>query len=486
MELKPEDITNAASPNRQQPGRKSPPPPLFTPPRPKSLGPLAALLRAGLTRVSKLLGLLPNQAYTMKIGNLGYSRRSIVIINDADTVRTILTDPTDIYPKSDLMVGALAPLVGDSIFVSSGEPWRKQRAMVAPAFNHMKLSKAFTSMQASVSDYLGVIDSHAKNGTELSLDMAMSHLTADIICRTVFSTPLASSTAREVFDAFTEFERSVAHVEIMRLIIEPAWSEIPHQAHVLEACETIRHHIGELVDTHRKDGAGFEDIATDIIAARDSASGEGFSRKELIDQLGVFFLAGHETTASALTWAFYVLATQPAILERIRDEVDEVTGGAPIGFEHIRDFTFARSVFKECLRLYPPITFIPRVAAEATRIGKKKIKKGAMIMIAPWVIHRHHDYWDNPDQFDAERFMPHREHEIRPNTYMPFGLGPRVCVGANFATIEATLIISRLAQCFDFTIVSEGDVKPVARLTTRPAEQIMMRAMQRKRADQKT
>ncbi|MFD0917837.1 cytochrome P450 [Pseudahrensia aquimaris] len=453
--------------------------PLFTPPRPKSLGPLAALLRAGITRDSNLLGLLPKQAYSMKIGNLGYSRRSIIIINDADTVRSILTDPTDIYPKSDLMVGALAPLVGDSIFVSSGDTWRKQRAMVAPAFNHMKLSKAFESMQVSVEDYVDVINEHARSGEEFSLDMAMSHLTADIICRTVFSTPLASSTAKDVFEAFTVFERSVAHVEIMKLIIEPAWSDIPHQAHVLEACENIRHHIGELVDTHMRKGAGFEDIATDIIAARDGATGEGFTRKELIDQLGVFFLAGHETTASALTWGFYVLATQPQVLQRIREETEVITGGEPIGFQHIRDLTFTRSVFKECLRLYPPITFIPRVAAEATMIGKKKIKKGAMIMIAPWVIHRHQDYWKNPDQFDAERFMPHRESEIIPNTYMPFGLGPRVCVGANFATIEATLILSRLAQMFDFTIDSPDTVRPVARLTTRPAEQIMMRAKRR-------
>jgi len=123
---------------------------LFIPPRPKSLGPLAALLRAGFTGDGNLIGLLPKQAYKMKIGNLGYSRRSILIINDVSTIRSILTDPTDIYPKNDLMVGALAPLVGDSIFVSSGDTWRRQRSMVAPAFSHMKLSLAFDSMLAAV------------------------------------------------------------------------------------------------------------------------------------------------------------------------------------------------------------------------------------------------------------------------------------------------------------------------------------------------
>lgn len=449
---------------------------LFEPPRPKSLGPLSALLRAALTGDSNLIGLLPKEAYTMKIGNLGYSRRSIVIINDADEVRKILTDPTDIYPKNDLMVGALAPLVGDSIFVTSGDPWRKQRAMVAPAFNHMKLSLAFDAMQAAVDNYETVIDGHIQEDESFSLDLAMSHLTADIICRTVFSTPLESNIAREVFDAFSFFEKSVAHVEIRRLIMEPAWSDIPQHESVLDACERIRTHLGTLVDKHLQEDADFDDIATAIINARDKETGERFNRKELIDQLGVFFLAGHETTASALTWGFYVLATRPDIVQELRNEVEQVTQGEPLDFQHIRNLHFATSIFKESMRLYPPITFIPRVAAENTKIGKRKIKKGAMIMIAPWVIHRHHDYWENPDSFDATRFMPHREKEIKPNTYMPFGLGPRVCVGANFATIEATLILARLAMRYDFALEPNQKVIPVARLTTRPKEQVQLRA----------
>ncbi|MEM8749475.1 MAG: cytochrome P450 [Pseudomonadota bacterium] len=452
---------------------------LFVPPRPKSLGPLAALLRAGFTRDSNLIGLLPKQAYQMKIGNLGYSRRSIVIINDVDHVRSILTDPTGIYPKNDLMVGALAPLVGDSIFVSSSETWRRQREMVAPAFQHMKLSRAFDAMQSAVDGYQDIFDRHAADNSSFSLDLAMSHLTADIICRTVFSTPLAGETAKEVFEAFTVFERSVAHVEIRRLIMEPAWSDIPQHDYVLDACERIRHQLGVLVDDHLKPDADYEDIATDIISARDKRTGAPFSRKELIDQLGVFFLAGHETTASALTWAFYILASRPDVVERLRAEVENVTQGEDVDFTHIRKLNFSLAVFKETMRLYPPITFIPRVAAESTRIGKKKIKKGAMIMIAPWVIHRHHDYWKNPDSFDPDRFMPEREGEIVANAYMPFGLGPRVCVGANFATIEATLILARLVRRYDFQILNPQSVRPVARLTTRPAEEIVMQVTRR-------
>ncbi|MEO0329438.1 MAG: cytochrome P450 [Pseudomonadota bacterium] len=449
---------------------------LFVPPRPKSLGPLAALLRAAITRDSNLIGLLPKHAYTAKIGNLGYSRRSIIIINDATAIRQILTDPTDIYPKNDLMVGALAPLVGDSIFVSSGDLWRKQRAMIAPAFTHMKLSSAFQSMKQAIDSYEKKINDQIESGRRFSLDFTMSELTADIICRTVFSTPLASQIAQDVFESFAEFERSVAHVEILKLIFSKPWSHIAQPDNVLKACERIRNHLGKLVDSHLGDGADFQDIAADIIVATDKNTGTRFSRKELIDQLGVFFLAGHETTASALTWAFYVLSIREDIRERMRQEIESITDGDEIEFKHIRALHFTTSVFKEALRLYPPITFIPRVAAETTTILGRRIKKGAMVMIAPWAIHRHQDYWPNPDCFDAARFLPEREKEIIPNAYMPFGLGPRVCVGANFATIEATLILARLIRKYDFEVHHPEKVRPVARLTTRPAEQIFISA----------
>lgn len=446
---------------------------MYTPPRPNPLWAVAGLVRTALGGEGNLLSLLPAAAYKMPVGTLGWSRRMILIVNAPELLRGILTDPTDIYPKNDLMVGALAPLVGESMFVSSGELWRRQRRMIDPAFSAMRLNRAFAPMTAAVDDYEAHLDDLAGRGEAFSLDLAMSHLTADIICRTVFSTSLQSKTAREVFDDFTIFERSVAHVELKRLIFDPPWSNIPQHQSVLAACERIRDHLGQLVDSHLQNGAAFNDIAAAIVAARDLETGQGFTRKELIDQLGVFFLAGHETTASALTWAFFILSQQPQLVARIRAEVKAVCGDGPIEFEHIKRLSFTRNVFRETLRLYPPITFIPRVAAEATKIGKYKVKRGAMIMIAPWTIHRNAAYWKNPHAFDPDRFSPEREGELVPGTYLPFGWGPRVCVGASFATTESALILARLARRYDFSAAQPERVRPVARLTTRPAEQIM-------------
>ena len=456
---------------------------MYCPPRPQPLAAVVSLLRVIARGGGDLLSLLPAKAYRVETGWLGYSRRSILIVNAPELLREVLTDPTGIYPKNDLMVGALEPLVGNSIFVSSGDVWRRQRRMIDPAFSHMRLGKAFVSMSAAIDDYEQRLDGLAVSGEAFSLDLAMSHLTADIICRTVFSTSLQSQTAVDVFEAFTVFERTCAQVELKRLILDPPFAAIPQHAEVLEACDRIRRHLGDLVDTHLAATASadhaYDDIASEVIAARDLATGDGFTRKELLDQLGVMFLAGHETTASALIWAFMILALQPAVMARLRAEVAEVAGDGPIQLEQVRRMPFVRNVFRETLRLYPPITFIPRVAAEDATIGRHRVKRGAMLMIAPWTIHRHRDYWKDPHAFDPDRFSPEREHELVPGAYLPFGLGPRVCVGAGFAQLEASLILARLCRRYDFQVIDAHKVRPVARLTTRPAQQLMCRVIPR-------
>jgi len=448
----------------------------FTPPRPSRLPSVLSLARTVWRGDGDLLSLLPGEAFSMKAGELGFSRRSIKLFNAPELVKQILQDTEEVYPKSDLMVGALEKLIGDSIFVSDGPKWRRQRAMIDPAFSKMRLTLAFGAMQDAVADYTQRLNAAADTGETVSLDQVTSELTADIICRTVFSTSLDTQISQDVFEDFVLFERGVAQVKIWRLIVDPAWTKARQEPEVLAACERIRRHLGTLTDTHLNAEPGiYDDIASAVIAARDKDSGEPFTREELIDQLGVFFLAGHETSASALTWAFYLLAMQPDITARLRAEVDEVTGGDEITFDAIRKLVFTRAVFRETLRLYPPITFMPRVAMKAGKIGPYKVRKGALLMIAPWTMHRHVEYWDRPDIFDPDRFMPGREETIYPGAYLPFGAGPHTCVGAGFAALEAALILASLTRSFDFEIENRDQIRPAARLTPRPAEQIMMR-----------
>ncbi len=457
-------------------------PGLYRPPAPEPKTPIRSLLRVIRQGDGDLLSLVPVDAYVEPYTYLGYSRRSILLVNDPAIAREILTDPLEIFPKNDLMVGALAPLVGDSIFVSSGERWRRQRAMIDPAFSQLRISTAFTSMHDAVDDYEAELDRRAAEGTAFSLDHAMSELTADVICRTIFSRSLESEVAREVCDSFTEFEQSVASVDLWQLIFGKPWADVKQPDAVLAACERIRGLIGAMVDPRLADTARQDDdIVAAVIAARDAETGEGFTREELIDQLGVFFLAGHETTASVLTWVFFILSQRPDALARLREEVEAVAGDGPVTIQDVKRLGYVRNVFRETLRLYPPITFIPRVAAEKTRIGRFNVKKGAMIMVSPWTAHRNALLWSDPDRFRPERFDAEDEGDDA-GVLMSFGLGPRVCIGAAFATIESGLILARLARRYDFVVESPERVRPVARLTTRPAEDIVVRVRRRERS----
>jgi cytochrome P450 len=451
-------------------------PPPYTPPRPRSLSPLAGLIRTAWRGDGNLLGLLPASAYRMRIGQLGWSRRTTWIINDPEAARAVLVDSQDVYPKSDLMTGALEPLIGDSIFTSSGARWRQQRRMLDPSFSAVRVAAGYRFMTGAVDAFQPRLQTLAASGESVSLDALMSDLTADVICRAVFGTPLDGGASADAFAAFHVFERSVAQVELGRLIFDPPFKPVPQKPEVLDACAAIRRLLADLLDGRPAAGNGAgDDMASAILAARDPETGAVFTRDEVIDQLGVLFLAGHETSASALIWAVFILAQRPELRERLRAEVQAVAGDGAIAMEMARRLPFVRNIFRETLRLYPPITFLPRVAMCDTVVGGVKMRRGAMLMVSPWTMHRHHDHWDRPDVFDPDRFAPENEGAIKAGTYIPFGTGPRVCAGAAFATTEAVLILAELFRHWDFDVQGADRVEPAARLTTRPADQIMVR-----------
>ena len=448
----------------------------YIPPRPRSLSPLAGLIRTAWRGDGNLLTLLPASAYRMRIGQLGWSRRTTWIINDPEAARAVLVDSEDVYPKSDLMTGALEPLIGDSIFTSSGARWRQQRRMIDPSFSAVRVAAGYRFMTGAVDAFQPRLEGLAQSGEAFSLDAAMSDLTADVICRAVFGSPLDGGASAEAFAAFHVFERSVAQVELGRLIFDPPFKPVPQKQEVLAACAAIRRLLGDLLDNRPgAQGEGGDDMASAILAARDPDTGATFTREEVIDQLGVLFLAGHETSASALIWAVFILAQRGEFRDRLRAEVQTVAGDGPITMEMAKRLPFVRNVFRETLRLYPPITFLPRVAIRDTVVGDVKMKRGAMLMISPWTMHRHEGHWEAPDMFDPDRFSGTREAAIRAGTYIPFGTGPRVCAGAAFATTEAVLILAELFRRWDFEVLDAHRVQPAARLTTRPAEQILVR-----------
>lgn len=454
-------------------GRRSIVTTLYRPPAPRALGPNAALFRGILTGDRDLIALIPKQAYSQKVARMGVSRRKIVLVNDPTLVRRVMTTDFEAFPKNDLMSGALAPMINDGLFVSSGDTWRRQRSLVDGAFSHFRVNHAFTAMAAAVDAAEARMDSVADTGATFSIDREMTHLTADIIFRTLFSIPLEEADAGDFFDAWATFQNSIANIGLGQLILGKPWADIRQPPEALAAAAVVRGRLGALIDARLSGTSGTgDDICSDVVAARHPETGEGFNREELVDQIATFFIAGHETTASVLTWAFFILTQNPSLATRMRAEITETVGEGPIDFQATKRLAATRNVFRETLRLYPPLGFIPRVSLENTELGGVSVPRGAMVMIAPWIIHRHELLWDNPNRFDSDRFLPDREKKQPPGAYIPFGLGPRVCAGAAFATMEAVLILSRLVRRYDFQALDPGSVRPINHLSTRPARSI--------------
>jgi len=446
----------------------------FRPPAPPRRSEAMVLARALFTRRRDILDLLPAEAYRVKMGRVPIGKRRIWIVNDPKTIREVMVDKVDNYPKSDLMVAALKPLVGDGIFISNGPAWRRQRSMIEPAFAHMRLTSAFPQMVGAVDDFVAELAS-AKGPVEI--DAAMSRVTADIIYRTIFSEPLASNEARGVFDAFQRYQDVVPQVNPKTFLSAPANAEFDEVPEVMEACRRIREVLGRVLDHRLAATEPHDDLAGAIVAARDKETGTGFTREELIDQIAVFFLAGHETSASVLAWSLFLLSQVPSAAERIRAEVAEVCGDGPVAYAHTAKLAFTRAVFKETMRLYPPVSFITRIARAADKLRDYDIEAGDLVVISPWLVHRHDKFWKDPEAFDPTRFLPENEKKIKPDTYLPFGLGPRVCTGGGFAQTEGVLILASLMRRFRFETLKPEKVMPICRMTVRPENAILARVV---------
>lgn len=428
---------------------------------------LAIGLRILFGRAPELLHTLPRDCYTKDIVSVPIGRRPVFIVNHPETIRRIFTEDRDRYPKSDLMVSTLTPLLGDGVLVSEGERWEHDRKMLEPAFMQMRLEALFPKMREAVDEWMQRL--HAvSTGEIIELESELSRVTADVMFRVLFSQAIDGDDASRVFTAFGSFQRHSPQFDL-RVVLrsDPSHPEAP-SAHLLAEATQIRGLLEKLLDqrlARLAQGEKFIDFAQAVIDARD-ATGQEFSRLQIIDQLAIFFLAGHETTASALGWTFFLLSQQPAWLQRLREESDRVLGERAFDFADFKRLSVTRKVFRESLRLYPPVAFLTRRALKEDSFGKLRVPKDSFIVVSPWLVHRHQVYWSNPDRFDPSRF----NEALSPpgaGTYLPFGLGPRACTGAMIAQLEASLILCETLRRFDFIPVAPDNVQPVTHVSVR-------------------
>ena len=360
--------------------------------------------------------------------------------------------------------------------MSNGEAWRRQRSMIRPALSQMGLRGARRHMDAAIESFAGRLRRAADTGAPVALDQELSHVTADIIFRTIFAEPIEGREAGIIFDGFVTIQALSNRLSVRKLLYSLRTARPARSAPFNEACRRIRDTIGRMVERHGPGAAPSAGMAEELAGAVDPATGRGFDREELIDQIAVFFLAGHETTASLLTWALIILAELPEFTARLRAEVD---GLDPSAEDVQAELPLLRSVLRETLRLYPPVSFLMRRPLEPDEVRGFRLRPSDIVVVSPWVMHRHAQLWRDADRFDPDRFAPEHADAIVRDSYIPFGLGPRACPGAAFATLESVLILARLLAEFELEPVGSASVRPTARLTLRPPSPVLRRVRRR-------
>lgn len=419
---------------------------------------------------------LYERSYSMRMGEVHLPGVDLYMVNEPALVRRVLQEEAARFPKSPLLGDALAPLLGRSIFTTNGPHWERQRAMMDPAFAHARLGVAFPRMLDATQSLLRRLDA-LPEATTLDVEAEMTHVTADIIFRTIFSVPIEAPDARRVFESFARFQ-AIAPRLVLPALFGVHWLAWPwDQWRSRRAASAIRRLIEDLVrPRHEASRAGrphpHADILSAFLDARDAATDEPFTFDELVDQVAMLFLAGHETSASALGWAAHLLAHAPEVQERMHAEVVAQWGDRDPTFSDLRALDFAWRVVRETLRLFPPVGFLARQAASSCPMRDKQVPRGATVVVSPWLLHRHRECWREPDVFDPDRFSDEDSREAIRNAYLPFGMGPRACLGAAFALQEAVLVLACLVRRWHLEPAPGHVPQPVGRLTIRSANGI--------------
>jgi cytochrome P450 len=399
------------------------------------------------------------------------------LMNQPELVKTVLKVRPDDFPKSNRIGEGLRPLLGNSVFLTNGETWKRQRRIIDPAFEGGRLRETYPAMWEAAEAAARRLEQRI--GDIVEIEEETSHAAADVIFRTLFSIPIEHDIARDVFDEFRTYQRSQPILNIAAFLPLPNWMPRPFRRDTKASARKIRGLITQLTSDRMDaiaDGTAPDDLATKIMTTADPETGERFETDEMVDQVAIFFLAGHETSASALAWALYLMALYPEWQEKLADEAQQLTHGE---FGLISKLRVSRDVFRETLRLYPPVPMMVRENTCPENFRDRDIKSSSQIVISPWHLHRHERLWDNPDGFDPSRWATENGKQCQRDAFIPFSAGSRVCTGAGFAMVEGVLILSRILRDFRVEIVEEKPPVPVAHLTVRSKDGIRLRIVRR-------
>lgn len=394
-----------------------------------------------------------------------------VVIHRPEDIRTVLLERADDFHKSPSYDG-LRLVIGNGLLTSEGEFWRRQRKLMTPAFHHKRLLGFCETMVECASACADGWDAQVRGegeGVVVDLHEQMLALTFRIVGLTLFSTEL-SDKAGGMGPALETVLEHANHVALSMFLAPPPWVPTPRNRRFCQAMAIVDDVVLGIIAERRRTGEDTGDLLSMLMAASDETGEVRMTDAELRDEVATLVLAGHETTAQALTWTFMLLSRHPEIERRVVAEIREVCGDRPPSFEDLKALAYTGQVIDESMRLYPPAWLFERQAKVDLELGEYFIPAKTLVAVSPWSLHRHPEHWANPEGFDPDRFATERPRY----TYLPFGGGPRQCVGVNFALYEAKLVLATLLQRFSLTLVPGQNLRPDPAVTLRPSHGMKM------------
>ncbi|ALN75074.1 cytochrome P450 [Aureimonas sp. AU20] len=427
--------------------------------------------RALVAIVRDPLKALPPEVYSEPVVVSRLARRDRVYLSDPVLIHEALVKNADALGKGEDVRRALGPALGQGLLTADGAHWKWQRQSVAGAFRHDKLLALQPAMIAAARRTSGRWRADRAESVDISHEMMRT--TFDIIVETMMSGGAGIDVAR-VERGITDYLAPSGWVFAFGILGAPDWMPYPGRGKAQAAVAFLRSSLASVVAGRRRSGETRQDLVGMLLSAADPETGRTMSDEEMVDNLMTFITAGHETTALGLAWTFHLLAKHPAVEAKVLAEIAAVTGGAPVEAEHIAELAYTKQVFSEAMRLYPPAPIITRTALRDIVLGGRQIAEGTVLYVPIHAVHHHGALWDDPETFDPDRFAPDAAKARHRYAYMPFGAGPRVCIGNVFALMEAVAILAVLLPEHRLARRGASDPEAIMKVTLRPKRSLVM------------
>lgn len=407
---------------------------------------------------------------------------SAYIVNDPLAIRHVLMENAPNYRKDPIQRRILSSGLADGLLSVEGERWEIQRRTLAALFAKRTVN-SFSSAMRRAGEQLADRWMKLGDGAGLDVTAEMALVTLNVLALTIFSDGIGDD-PEDFRTAMNAYFGVIGRIGILDLLGVPAIVPRPGHARLRRTMAYFEGVIDEIIETRRRRLSGSEsaqphDLLTLLLRANDPATGQAMSSAEVRSNILTFLSAGHETTANALSWSLFLLSQSPEWRARVQEEAERELKGSTEGLAD--RLVVTKAVIEEALRLYPPIAALSRTADQPDTLGKFRIGRGSLVVIAPYVLHRHSMIWDRPDVFDPARFLPEIRSAVPRFAYLPFGIGPRTCIGAAFALQEATIMLAVLMSRLEFAMLDGAKVWPVQNVTLRPAPGLPMRVTSRER-----